>query len=258
MNTATTLILYPVLDAPLIHPGDDLASVLIDALEANGPSPEEGDVLVVAQKVVSKAENRYVNLRDVTPSQEAIRLAGVTGKDARFVQVVLAQSEAVVRAARNVLIVRHRNGLVYANAGVDQSNIAQHEGQEAALLLPEDCDASAARIRKAFRDRLSISIAVIINDSSGRPWRLGVTGIALGCAGIKALDSRIGEPDLFGAPLRITEVAVADELASAASHVMGQGNEGIPAVLIRGARVTCEDGRGACQLLRPPEQDLFR
>jgi coenzyme F420-0:L-glutamate ligase/coenzyme F420-1:gamma-L-glutamate ligase len=212
-------------------------------------------LVVVAQKIVSKAENRYVEMAAIAPGARARELARETGKDARFVELVLSESSDVVRTGKNVLITRHRNGYVYANAGIDQSNIVGSESGRA-LLLPADPDASAARLRAAFVAACGVEVAVIINDSAGRPWRMGVTGIAIGCAGILALKSRIGDGDLFGKPLQVTEIAVADELAAAASHLMGQADEGTPVVLIRGARYEASDA-GSGALIRPRAMDLF-
>jgi coenzyme F420-0:L-glutamate ligase/coenzyme F420-1:gamma-L-glutamate ligase len=248
------LELYALPGLPLVKPGDDLARLILDALRANGEALRARDIVVVAQKIVSKSENRYVDMSSITPGERARELAAVTGKDARFVELVLSESSDVVRTGKNVLIVRHRNGYVYANAGIDQSNIEPVAGR--ALLLPEDPDASAARLRDALCAASGVEVAVIINDSAGRPWRMGVTGIAIGCAGILALKSRIGEGDLFGKPLLVTEIAVADELAAAASHVMGQADEATPVVLVRGAQYEAS-GTGSKSLIRPRSLDLF-
>ena len=241
---------------PLVQPGDDIAALVSQALSRQGESLRDGDVLVVAQKIISKSEGRLVKLDSVTPGARALELAQATGKDARIVELVLRESTDIVRQRKNVLIARHRNGYVYANAGIDQSNVGP-DGSEHALLLPENPDASAARLRSALNAAHRVDIAVIINDSAGRPWRLGVTGIALGAAGFLALESRVGKPDLFGRPLEITEVAVADELAAAASHLMGQANEGLPVVLIQGAALTRAEADSRA-LIRPLDQDLFR
>ncbi len=241
---------------PLVRQGDDIAALISQALARQGERLRDDDVLVVAQKIISKSEGRLVRLDTITPGERALELAQATGKDARIVELVLRESSAILRRRKNVLIARHRNGYVYANAGIDQSNVGP-DGSEQALLLPEDPDASAARLRGALSARHGADIAVIINDSAGRPWRLGVTGIALGTAGFLPLESRVGQPDLFGRPLEITEIAVADELAAAASHLMGQADEGLPVVLIRGAALTrAEVGSGA--LIRPLAEDLFR
>ena len=241
---------------PLVEPGDDLAKLILDGLARAGKSLQPRDIVVVAQKIVSKAENRYVEMQGIEPGARALELAALTGKDPRFVELVLRESTDVVRAGKNVLIVRHRNGYVYANAGIDQSNIDPRSGPTRALLLPENPDASAARLRRALNGANGVEIAVIVNDSAGRPWRMGVTGIAIGCAGILALKSRIGDGDLFGKPLLVTEIAVADELAAAASHLMGQADEGAPVVLIRGARYEPSEA-GSQALIRPRALDLF-
>lgn len=241
---------------PLVEPGDDVAGLVTQALESVGESLVSGDVVVIAQKIISKAEDRYVPLAEVTPGERAQKLARVCGKDPRFVELVLRESMDVVRCAKNVLITRNRRGHVYANAGIDQSNIESDADNPRVLLLPEDSDASAGRLRAAWRQRWSAEVAVIINDSAGRPWRMGVTGIAIGCAGLLSLVSRIGDGDLFGKPLQITEIAVADELAAAASFLMGQADEARPAVLIRGANWIAADS-GTAPLIRRREHDLF-
>lgn len=240
---------------PLVQPGDDLPALLCDALDRAGLRPADGDVLVVAQKIVSKAEGRLRPLADVVPSPRALELAGVVRKDPRLVEVVLSESRDVIRAVPNVLIVEHRLGFVMANAGVDQSNVEGNE--EVALLLPEDPDASCRRLRAALERRYGARLAVVMNDSFGRPWRNGVTGVCIGASGLPALLDRRGAPDLFGRALRITEIAVGDEVAAAASMVMGQAGEGIPAVLVRGLRIEGPD-RPASALIRSRQHDLFR
>jgi coenzyme F420-0:L-glutamate ligase/coenzyme F420-1:gamma-L-glutamate ligase len=241
---------------PLVEPGDDLCALIACALDAAQLSPRSGDVLVIAQKIVSKAEGRYVALAEVTPSARAHELAAATGKDPRLVEVILSQSSEVVRQHREVLIVAHRLGFVMANAGIDQSNIA-HNGGERVLLLPENPDASCAALKAALDRRFDADIAVVINDSFGRAWRNGVVGVALGAAGLPSLRSLVGAPDLFGRAMRVTEVAVADELAAAASLLMGQADEGVPAVHVRGL---CWDAApvNAAALIRPKHMDLFR
>ncbi|MCW2239398.1 coenzyme F420-0:L-glutamate ligase [Azospirillum canadense] len=240
---------------PLVQPGDDLPALLCDALDRAGLRLTDGDVLVVAQKIVSKAEGRRRPLAEVVPSPRALELAEVVRKDPRLVEVVLSESRDVIRAVPNVLIVEHRLGFVMANAGVDQSNV---EGDEAAaLLLPEDPDASCRRLRAALERRYGARLAVVMNDSFGRPWRNGVTGVCIGASGLPALLDRRGAPDLFGRALRITEIAVGDEVAAAASMVMGQAGEGIPAVLVRGLRIEGPD-RPASALIRSRQHDLFR
>jgi coenzyme F420-0:L-glutamate ligase / coenzyme F420-1:gamma-L-glutamate ligase len=241
---------------PEIRPGAALEVVLADALEQNHLALSEGDVVAICQKIVSKAENRFVALDNVQPSSDATELAQRCGKDPRFVEVVLQQSTQVVRCVKDVLIVRHRLGFVVANAGVDQSNI-DGAGTHV-LLLPEDPDASAARIRDAIAARLSVRVGVIITDSFGRPWRMGVCGTCIGSAGLVPLVDARGRLDRFGRPLRVTQIAVADAIAAAAALAMGEADEGRPIVIVSGvARELLADGPTAAQLIRPAEADLF-
>jgi coenzyme F420-0:L-glutamate ligase/coenzyme F420-1:gamma-L-glutamate ligase len=239
---------------PLIEPDDDLATIIVDAVEAADIIPQPGDTLVIAQKIVSKAEGRYVDLAEITPTACALELAAVTHKDPRLVEVILAESTEVLRQHKDILIVAHRLGFVMANAGVDQSNI---EGSDRVLLLPENPDASCIALKAAFDRTFGVDVAVVINDSFGRAWRNGVVGVALGAAGLPALHNMIGAPDLFGRPMRVTEVAIADELASAASLLMGQADEGTPVVHVRGLRWNAAPANAAA-LIRPKHMDLFR
>ena len=237
---------------PLIAPGDDLAALLAGAVRRMQIVPENGDVIVVAQKVVSKAEGRLVDLDGIKPSPRAFALAREVGKDARLVEVILRESTEVVRHKKDVLIVAHRLGFVMANAGVDQSNV----DPDTVALLPEDSDRSA----RAFRERVlaltRADVAVIIADTFGRPWREGLTNVAIGLDGIAALRDYIGAPDSAGRPLQATILAVADELASAAEIVMGKLDR-IPAAIVRG--LSFETGpAGSKPLLRDPARDLFR
>lgn len=240
----------------LITEGDDLAAAIEGALGASDEVLQDGDVLVLAQKIVSKAEGRVRHLADVTPSGRAMDIAARAGKDPRLVELVLSESVEVLRVEPGVLVTETKHGIVIANAGVDQSNVAE-EAAELALLLPENPDLSAERLRKALEDRFGVRVGVVINDSSGRAWRRGSTSIAVGCAGVTALLDKRGQADLFGRKLRHTEIAAADELATMASMVMGQADEASPAVLIRGAAHALGEGR-ARDLVRPKEQDLFR
>ncbi len=241
---------------PLVRPGDDLAGMIVEGVDRAGERLHDGDVLVVAQKVVSKAERRLVRLASVHPSERALALAKETGKDPRIVELVLGESEEVVRFAREVIIIAHRSGFVMANAGIDQSNV-EPEGGEVVLLLPSDPDASCAKLRTELRVREGVDVAVVVNDSHGRAWRNGTVGVALGAAGLPALLDLRGRPDLFDRTLRVTEVGLADEIASAASIVMGQGDEGRPVVLARGVPYARREGC-ARELVRAREQDLFR
>jgi coenzyme F420-0:L-glutamate ligase/coenzyme F420-1:gamma-L-glutamate ligase len=242
---------------PLIEPGDDLGALLIDSLRRTGIVPRDRDVFVVAQKVVSKAEGRYVDLRDVVPSMRAVELAAVVGKDPRIVEVILSEASEVVRYAHGVLIVAHRLGFVMANAGVDQSNIRHPDGGERVLLLPENPDASCVLLKDRIDECFGVEVGVVINDSFGRPWRNGVVGVALGAAGLPALLGLIGAPDLFGRAMRVTEVAIADEIASAASLLMGQTDAALPFVRARGLAWDAP-ACNAAALLRQKERDLFR
>ncbi len=211
---------------PMVQPGDDLAAITLAAFAAGGLAPKDGDVLVVAQKIVSKSEGRIVEVASVEPSERAIALAAETGKDPRFVEIVLSESRRVVRHRPNLIVVEHKLGLVMANAGIDHSNVAKR-------------------------------IAVIVSDSFGRPWRRGTVGIAIGAAGLPAVIDWRGQPDLFGRKLEVTETGFADEIAAAASLVQGQAAEATPIVLVRGLSWSAPEAPAAA-IVRPPEHDLFR
>ena len=254
---ASPVTLHPLSGIPLVEPGDDLAGILGDALVANAIDPRDGDILVVAQKAVSKAEGRYVDLADVTPGGRALELARTTGKDPRLVEVILSQSDEVLRCRDGLLVVAHKRGFVVANAAVDQSNIAHGQADDRVLLLPDDPDASARDLMRALRRRFGVSLCVIINDSFGRAWRNGIIGTAIGAAGVPALIDLVGQEDLFKRPLQVTEHALADEVASAASLLMGQAGEAIPAVLVRGLTWTAPEAPAAA-LVRARDRDLFR
>jgi coenzyme F420-0:L-glutamate ligase/coenzyme F420-1:gamma-L-glutamate ligase len=253
---ASALTLTALHPLPEVLPGSDLAGLLATALAGTGARLSASDVLVVAQKVVSKAEGRYVDLASVTPGERALELSRVTGKDARLVELVLGESSEVLRAGRDVLIVRHRLGLVMANAGIDRSNLAAGP-TERVLLLPRDPDASAQSLRESIAARLGVACGLIISDSFGRPWRRGVINVAIGAAGVPSLIDRRGESDRAGRRLEVTEVALADALAAAAGILMGEAAEGTPAVLIQGDH-RAGTAQPARTLLRPLEEDLFR
>jgi coenzyme F420-0:L-glutamate ligase/coenzyme F420-1:gamma-L-glutamate ligase len=242
---------------PLFHPGDDLAGIIMAALAAAAMALADGDVLVLAQKIVSKVEDRFVDLATVTPSGAARDLAAIIAKDPRLVEVILSESRGVIRARPGVLIVEHRAGMIMANAGIDTSNVAPADGAERVLLLPRDCDASAAALRAQIAARTGRSVGVIINDSFGRAWRQGTVGVALGVAGLPAVLDMRGQPDLFGRILRVTETGFADEIAAAASLLMGQADEGCPVILVRGLTWS-QPASDSRPLLRPRELDLFR
>jgi len=248
---------------PLVQPGDDLVQMIVDAVHEMGEEILDDDVLVIAQKIVSKAENRYLDLATVTPSPEAEKLAIEVDKDPRKVQAILDESNEVVRTREGVLIVEQKLGFVQANAGIDQSNIS-HEGDEEDLMclrLPEDPDRSARQIKDGIKARLNVDVGVIVNDSLGRAWRNGTLGLAIGVAGFTALESYIGGTDLFGRELVVTVVAAADEMAAGASLVMGQTSEKTPVVLVRGYKPSDPEDpelRGYRPLIRSKETDLFR
>jgi coenzyme F420-0:L-glutamate ligase / coenzyme F420-1:gamma-L-glutamate ligase len=242
---------------PRVQPGDDLAVLLIAAMERSGLAPQPNDILVVAQKIVSKAEGRYLDLATVEPGARARELAAVTGKDARLVEAILSQSAEVLRAAPHVLITVTRHGFVMANAGVDQSNLETGDDGRRVLLLPEDADRSAQGIKDRVDAHFGGDIGVIVSDSTGRAWRLGTMGIAIGAAGVPSLMDRRGERDLAGRPLEATEVGFADAIAAAAVLAMGEAAEARPAALVRGLQWTAAP-RPASVLLRPKTQDLFR
>ncbi len=251
--TSQRLELFAPSGFPHIRPGDALDEIILDVLKHNSLALRDGDILVLAQKIVSKAEGRYVRLAEVDATRAARDLAEQCDKDPRLVELILRESERVVRCAPGVLIVRHRLGFVHANAGIDRSNIER--GDEQVLLLPKDPDASAASLRECIGEMAGTDIGVLIIDSFGRSWRIGTCGVCIGSAGVEVIDDRRGQPDLFGRILEITEVAVADELAAAASLLMGGADESRPLVLARGLAAA---GQGTARdLLRPVDKDLF-
>ncbi len=276
-NKVTALTLTPLSNIPLIRRDDNLADIFVSSLVDSNISIQDNDILVLAQKIVSKAEGRAVNLTTVTPSQRALELARATEKDARVVELILQESNEVLRTRVGVIIVEHRLGFVCANAGIDHSNVNSHlppslsggrslktkrgEGQvvreDWVLLLPENPDRSAENIRRQFEEKTSRKISVLIIDSHGRAWRNGTVGIAIGISGLPGLEDLRGQPDLFGYQLKVTQVGVADELAAAASLVMGQAAEGTPVVHVRGFPYPLRAG-SLKELIRPKEQDLFR
>ena len=291
------LTLTPLAGIPIVREGDDVASLVGDAIGAAGIVPADFDVVVVTQKIVSKAEGRHVRLADVAPSPRAVELAASLGKDPRMIEIVLGESNEVVAHGQGVLITEHRSGHVMANAGVDRSNVGRPDagdpretprrlttkrlatlgnateiddeavGDEAAgeetpaddtvLLLPSDPDASAAALHRTLEARFGCRLAVVVSDSVGRAWRHGVAGIAVGAAGLPSLVDLRGAPDLFGEPLKVTLTGFADQIASAANLVAGEGGEGVPAVHVRGLAWSGEPAP-ARALVRERERDLFR
>ena len=245
---------------PLVHSGDDLVALILQSLQQTSIKLEDGDILVIAQKIVSKSEGRYVRLADVKPSEKAFQLAAETEKDPRLMELILSESREIVRYRSSVIVAENRQGVVLANAGIDHSNVEKDGGEEQVLLLPLDPDASAANIRKQLQRKTNRNLAVIINDSLGRAWRNGTTGTALGVSGLPALLNLRGHPDLFGEPLQTSEEAIADELSAAASLLQGQAGEGRPVILIRGYDFSgiAIQNTGTIGLIRPKEKDLFR
>lgn len=253
------MILTPLQHIPIIHQGDNLVEIVLSSLEKNNLALIDQDILVFAQKIISKSEGRAVNLVTVTPSQRAVELGMQIDKDPRLVELVLCESREVLRTRPGTIIVEHKLGFVCANAGIDHSNVAGagDSNEEWVLLLPEDPDRSADALRKGIQDRTGKKIGVLVIDSHGRAWRNGTVGVAIGLAGMPGLEDLRGHPDLFDFKLRITQVGVADELAAAASLVMGQAAEGTPVVHVRGFPYPLREGM-LTELIRPKDQDLFR
>jgi coenzyme F420-0:L-glutamate ligase/coenzyme F420-1:gamma-L-glutamate ligase len=253
------IVLSALPDIPIVKPGDDLATLILESLERAALQLTEGDILVVTQKIVSKAEGRLIHLSTVEPSAEAHLLAKESGKDPRLAELILRESRRVLRTRPGLVIVEHRLGFVCANGGIDRSNV-RGEGKDPdgwVLLLPENPDGSAQLLRDRIRARTSADVGILIIDSHGRAWRQGTVGVAIGLAGMPGLLDLRGTADLFGYRLQATEVAVADELAAACSLLMGQAAEGTPVVHVRGVRFDRREG-SLRDLLRPADQDLFR
>ncbi|MBL8050619.1 MAG: coenzyme F420-0:L-glutamate ligase [Anaerolineales bacterium] len=253
-----SLILTALKNIPLIRQGDNLADYLLNSLSETQIELQENDILVLAQKIVSKAEGRMVNLADVQPSQKAIELSQKTEKDARLVELMLQESNEVVRFRKGVIVVEHKLGFICANAGIDHSNVlGDGDNKDVVLLLPKNPDNSAKQLRDEIKKRTNKNIGVMIIDSHGRAWRNGTVGICIGLSGIPAIIDERGWKDLFGYTLQATIIGVADELAAAASLVMGQAAEGTPAVHVRGFPYPL--GEGSLQeLIRPKDMDMFR
>jgi coenzyme F420-0:L-glutamate ligase/coenzyme F420-1:gamma-L-glutamate ligase len=254
-----TLSLIPLQDFPLVRPGDDLADLITQSLWNDALDLINGDIIVLAQKIVSKAEGRLVNLTTVEPSDSAFFYAELTGKDPRLIHLILEESQEVLRTRENLIIVQHKLGFISANAGIDHSNVSGPWGDadDWVLLLPENPDASAKVIREKLEAHFQCNIGVLIIDSHGRAWRLGTVGVAIGLSGMPGLVDLRGKEDLFDYRLRVTQVAAADELAAGASLVMGQAREGTPVILARGFPYSLREA-SLQELLRPKEKDLFR
>ena len=255
MSKKIELIALP--NFPLVEPGDCIASLICTSLEKENIALQDNDIIVIAQKVVSKSENRYRNLQDITASAEAIELAKKTDKDPRLVQAILDESKKIVRYKPGVIIVEHRLGFIHANAGIDQSNIESSTDNERILLLPKDPDASAANIQKLLTALTNTKPGIVISDSFGRSWRVGTSGVAIGVNKTPALLDLRGEEDLFGREMKVTQVGIADEIAAAASLLMGQSAEACPVVLIRGLSLPTSNN-GITPIIREEKDDLFR
>ena len=254
-----SLTITPLINIPLIRRDDNLADIVLKSLRETGLELRDNDILVFAQKIVSKAEGRSVNLATISPSPRAIELAEKSEKDPRIVELMLQESREVLRVRAGTIIVEHNLGFICANAGIDHSNVAGagNPSEEWVLLLPKDADRSCELIRKEIESTTKKNIGVVIIDSHGRAWRNGTVGVAIGMAGVPAVLDKRGDKDLFGYTLRVTVIGVADELAAAASLVMGQASEGLPVVHVRGFPYPLQEG-SLKDLLRPREQDLFR
>ena len=242
---------------PLVSCGCDIVETTLFCCSKQNTTIKSGDVLVFTQKIVSKAEGRTVNLQDVNPGSRAKKLSTETGKDPRLVELILSESTEIVRQAPDLIVAAHRLGIILANAGIDHSNIESGDATDHVLLLPTDPDSTSEKYREQIFHATGESVGVIISDSAGRAWRNGTVGLAIGVAGLPAIEDHTGKPDLFGTPLISSQEAIADELASAASLVQGQADEGRPVALIRGIKVTGK-ASSASSLIRPKEFDLFR
>ncbi len=249
------LTVFAVPNIPLIAAGDDLGTLLLDALDRAAIQLQDGDIVVIAQKIVSKAEGRSVRLSDVKPTPEARKLAQATDKEPEIVQLILDESRQILRHRPGILIAEHKLGFVVANAGIDRSNV--DEDADWVLLLPADPDTSAANLRAALCSASGKRLGVIIADSVGRAWRMGTTGMALGCAGVEALTNLRGRKDLFARELQVSEHALADSVAATAELIMGEADEALPVVIVRGL----DEGHSKQDsklLLRPAHEDMFR
>ena len=253
--TARTISVSAVTGIPMVQTGDDLCALILAGLRDSALTLADDDILVVAQKIVSKAEGRVVALASVEPSAEAISLAAETDKEPAIVQLILDESNAIIRHRPGVLIAEHKLGIVLANAGIDRSNVA--EDADEVLLLPEDPDASARSLREQLAAATGLRLGVIIADSVGRAWRMGTTGMAIGAAGVEALANLRGRHDLFGRELQVSEHAVADSLAATAELLLGEANEATPVAHIRGYPAA-DSEQDSKVLLRPKHEDMFR
>ena len=256
-NQPISITLTALSGIPLVRPGDNLVELIIKSLESTKMILLDNDILVIAQKIVSKSEGRYVRISDVEPSEKSFSLAKYSGKDPRLVELIQKESKKIVRHRKGVIVTENRQGVIMANSGIDRSNVEKDGDSEQVLLLPKNPDKSAEKIRKELCKRANVNIAVIINDSLGRAWRNGTIGTALGVSGLPSLLDFRGVPDLFGKSLNVSEEAIADEFSSAASILQGQAAEGRPIVLIRGYSASLTATK-ASYLIRKKEKDLFQ
>ncbi len=253
----THLTLTALPNIPLVRRGDDLAAIILRGLEEASITLADGDVLVLAQKIVSKAEGQMVRLQDVTASPRAVELARQCGKDPRFCEVVLWDTCEVLRVREGLIVVETRQGWVCANAGIDRSNVAPHGEEDWVLRLPEDADRSARELRARLRQATGADVGVVVDDTHGRAWRNGAVGVAIGVAGVPAVEDLRGRADLFGYHLQVTTIGLADQIASAASILQGQADEGRPIIHVRGVPLSGREG-SAREIVREKELDLFR
>ncbi len=251
------LIFTALPDIPFIRPGDDLVAITLAGLSAAAVTLREGDVIVVGQKIISKAEGRFVDLKQIHPSREADALGNETGKDPRLVELILRESVEILRKREGLIIVEHKLGFVCANAGIDRSNVMNEDGGEWVLLLPEDPGRSARVLRAGLQTASEVEIGVLINDSHGRSWRMGTVGVCIGVAGFPAVVDLRGQKDLFGYSLQSTVIGLADEIAAGASALMGQAQEKLPLIHVRGLPYPLREG-SLSEILREKELDLFR
>ena len=252
-----SLSLNAIPHIPLIEPNDDLVNIIFHALSSSGHKIENNDIIVIAQKIISKAEGRIIDLATVKPSEKAIKLAEEINKDPRQIELVLSESKEIIAIKPGVIIVEHHSGVILANAGIDHSNVENSDNKEIVCLLPKDSNESARRLKKEIENLCGKQIGIIITDSIGRPWRKGTTGVALGSAGIETIRDLRGDKDIFGRELLVSETADADSLASAACLLMGEGDNATPVILIRGYETVISD-QDTNQLLRPKDEDMFR
>lgn len=252
-----SLSLYAVPGIPLIVPGDDLSEIIFETIGLSEFELADNDIIVIAQKIISKAEGRIVDLNSITPGSEARRIAKIAGKDPRQVELILQESNEIIRCKEGVIIVEHRSGIIMANAGIDHSNVGGSDKGEFVSLLPEDANLSAVNLRTKLQNISNKQLGVLINDSVGRAWRVGTVGLAIGSSGILPIRDLRGDKDLFGQVLRVSETADADSLACAACILMGEAADASPVVIIRGHALH-QGEENTNSLIRSKQDDMFR